>query len=36
MSLAEANVLLLENVCKRKLENERIKVIDRDLCEIVV
>lgn len=36
MSLAEANVLLLENVCKRKLENEQIKVIDRDLCEIVV
>lgn len=34
--LAEVNLLLLENIQRDKIENERTKVIDRDLCEIVV
>jgi CRISPR type II-A-associated protein Csn2 len=34
--LNEVNLFLLENLEKSHLENERIVVIDKDLCEIIV
>lgn len=36
MALNEISVFLLENTLKTKLEGEKITIIDRDLCEIVV